>query len=230
MICLKKLLAVVATSVAATSVVHADATLLLDPSATYLETSEYTGWGVPHSSFAYSLASLGFSAGDTVTFTRVGAYQSTYVEWGGTDTSTGLLGVFSSSSTLLGPINPGADANTLLITPAVRVPGAIATTLPAIVSKPIYHGLTPDAPLNSVSTDIVQDFAIGKSGTTVVIPTGAQYIFFSANDNLFGDNTDPNSDFGVMITAAAVPEPSSVLMMLSGVMALAGIAVRRRKV
>ena len=201
--------------------------ITLDPSATYLRTSEYTGWGVPHNAFAYSLSSLGFSAGDTITLTRFGEYMSTYAEWNGTDTSSSLLGVFSSTNTLLGAINPGADSSTLMITPLVRVPDAIATSLPAVVSKASYHGLLPSDPLSTLTSDIAEDFSISKTGTTVVIPVGAQYIFFSANDNLFGDNTDPNHNYGVSLNLAAVPEPGQYAMLISGLL-LTGWMARRR--
>jgi hypothetical protein len=203
---------------------QASTTLIVDPSATYLRTSEDYINGTPHSAFAYSLASLGLSAGDTILLQRLGAYQA---KAGGTDTSVGLSAVFSSSATIYGPVNPSAAfTGTIVYTPTIRIPDALMTTLPDYVSKPSYYGNSYADPLMTLSTDIAQDFNISTAGVTLTIPTTAQFIFFSANDNMFGDNTDPDHNFGLLITA--VPEPATYAMLGAGLLAI-GAAARRKR-
>lgn len=117
-----------------------------------------------------------------------------------------MIGVFSSSSTLLAATNQN------------RVPGAIDAGTD-IVTAPTHFG--------ALATDIPQDFFISGAGTTLVIPTGAAYLFVAAHDSLYGDNTDPDADYAVQLEAvAAVPEPSSLLLLGMGVV---GTALRRRR-
>lgn len=85
------------------------------------------------------------------------------------DTSTSLVAVF-------------IDANGIPIAPAVF--SAIGTSVQS----------------SGVATNIAEDFAVVSGGITqLMVPTGAVALRFSANDNLFSDNSDPNNDFKVTL-------------------------------
>jgi hypothetical protein len=193
--------------------------LSLDPKASFLlNTADPTG-AIALDAIGFSLADLGFSAGDNVLIKRVGDYKggvgvnsSTGLPF--TDNQTTLLAVFSSSSTLLGRLNLN------------RLPGAVASDSSAFVSKVTSWG-NPYFTAG-LATDIAQDFDVnnGGLGQMVTIPTGATYIFFSPNDTNFVDNSDPNGNYGVSITA--VPEPASWALVAVGLSAM-GYASRRRK-
>jgi hypothetical protein len=117
-----------------------------------------------------------------------------------------MSGQSGSSSTLLAATNQN------------RVSGAIDAGTD-FVTSPTHFG--------RLATDIPQDFFISGAGTTLVIPTGAAYLFVAAHDSLYGDNTDPDVDYAVRLEAvAAVPEPSSLLLLGMGVV---GTALRRRR-
>jgi hypothetical protein len=190
----------------------------LDPRATYLlNTADPLGQTALNAT-AYSLADLGFIAGETVLIQRVGDYKAGVGTSGTTglpfqDNQLSLLAVFSSSSTLLGPLTSD------------RLPGALMSDAPGIVTlstawgEPYYTA--------SLATDIPDDFSVnnGGAGQIVTIPVGALYIFFSPNDNNFADNSDTDGDYGVSITA--VPEPASLALLGLGVAML--VTTRTRK-
>jgi hypothetical protein len=118
--------------------------------------------------------------------------------------------VFSSSNTLLGS------------SLQQRVPGAIATD--ATTESPCATGNTF---YGGVPTNIAEDFFIPFAGLDVTIPTGAQYLFVSVPDDYYSDNVSPNaSQYGVMVTAT-VPEPSSLLLLTSALVAFAAARYRR---
>jgi hypothetical protein len=194
--------AVVLCFVATTA--RGSATLTLDPTATYLHTNDDNA----KNATAYSLAALGFAPGETVTFTEVGGWNN-----GIGTVYYSLNAVFSGSDVLLG------SANLNRVQDVIGVGG-----FNAIVTLPTYFGNQP--------TDIPQDFYISLDSTpggsaTLTIPTGAEYIFFSPNDDLFQDNFSPTTPpFGVTISLASVPEPGSLVLILTG--ALGGLALIAR--
>ncbi len=67
-----------------------------------------------------------------------------------------------------------------------------------------YHG--------GLSTNIAEDFWIDN--ISLVIPTGALYLFVAGPDSFYGDNSDPNGDYAVVING--VPEPSTALLLSLG--------------
>jgi len=52
-------------------------------------------------------------------------------------------------------------------------------------------------------TDIPFDFYVVIPGRTVVIPTGATHLFVAPAEVYYVDNSDPDGDFGVRLTAVA---------------------------
>ena len=159
-----------------------------------------------------SLSSIGLSSGMTIELQVTGIFC---YYWDGSSCVSGFItpsvgGVFSSTSQL-GPSNI-----------LNRVTGAIASNGPPIWTYPTYFG--------TVSTDIMQDFTISAIGesltgpfTEVTIPSGANFLFFSVNDGLYGDNYSTD----LALHVQPVPEPHTLILL-----AMAGpvIARMRRKV
>jgi hypothetical protein len=193
---------------------HASATIIsLDPRATYLRTNEPVSSPALDAT-AYSLAALGFSAGDVIRIQILGDWQGgSGLSSSGTpytDTLTASRAVFSTSSTLL-------DSSVLN-----RVAGAVSAGVTGSVSGATFIG--------GLATDIPEDFFISDIVKTLTIPLGAQYIFFSPSDNRFGDNLDPDGDYAVSLTLVsnAVPEPQSLVLVLVALF-LAGFGVRHKR-
>ena len=169
-----------------TALAAAQTPIPVNPRATYLRTdSDPSAVPAP----AIPLGALGFTAGQWIQITTVGAYS----DGGSTDNQRGLTAVFSNSSTLL--TNAPGLVN--------RVPGAIAAGA-NVVTPMTYFGNT--------ATDVPQDFLVSRNnqanGTFVRVPAGATHLFLSVDDptyTFFGNNADPNNDFAAVITAAAPP-------------------------
>jgi len=124
--------------------------------------------------FTVSLATLGIQPGDMIQLEETGAFALCNTC---ADTYTVLLGVFSSSFTVLSPTTPN------------RVPDALATNL-SFTTGPTLNQHLP--------TDIPADFAIGS--VQVQVPAGSKYLLLGVNDDWFKDNVDPNGDLGVRLT------------------------------
>jgi hypothetical protein len=169
------------------------ATISLDPRATYLRTEGDTALDA----VAYPLSSFGIVPGDYIQIERQGFY--TPLSSGYPDSNRYLDAVFSGSAVLLSYDNPN------------RVQDAVAAGTGVI---------TPNTWIGNLPTDIPQDFVIDDGSTfssvELQVPAGARYIFFTVNDSLFGDNGDPNGDFGALITV--IPEPSTSALVVSGVL------------
>ena len=151
----------------------------LDPRTAYIHTSS----GDPSvDPTPIALASLGVGPGDRIVITRQGSHSSN---------QTAMGALFSSSTTML-----SRDVLN-------RVPGAIASDGPAVVTGPTFQGSQP--------TDIPQDFAVSGTGTAVTVPAGAAYLFFGVIDSFYSDNFDADGDYGfrieLSISACVVTQP-----------------------
>lgn len=175
-------------------------TLNINPSLTFLHTNQDTAG----STVAIDLWALGVHEGDSLVLERLGAFAP-HGTGAADDTASGMIGVFSSTNQLL----DGSYLN--------RVTGAIdaGTDVTTSVS---YYG--------AMASDITQDFAIGNN-TVLTAPVGGRYLFVAASDSYWGDNTDPNGDFQLRITA--VPEPATSALLMAGLGVVAGAARRRQR-
>ena len=171
----------VSLSLAAVPATQAQTFVPVDPTATYLHTNQDSAGNsvpVPLSSLVFNGHAL--QPGDTINLAETGdclhyASAPTF--------STGMIGVFSSSNVLL-------DASVLR-----RVPGAIGEG-DSYMTYPTYLGSQP--------TDIPEDFYVNPgAGTTVTIPPSARYLFLSADDIFFSDNSNPHNNFGAKISFVA---------------------------
>lgn len=70
----------------------------------------------------------------------------------------------------------------------------------ARIAPEVYARTTTQAQSSGDVTDVAQDFDVAAGVTRVVVPAGAVSIAFSVRDSFFGDNTDPNNDFGVILS------------------------------
>lgn len=167
-------LAVLALCALAVPLAAQATTVPLDPKATYLHTnSDNSVDATP-----IALTALGVVPGQCLHMRRVGDYDN----GPGGDTFTSMVGVFSSTSTLLGKAE------------LERVPGALEAGVDVVTSV-TYFGSQP--------TDIPEDFAISTATVTEVtvkVPAGAAWIFLSTGDQLFYDNSDPDADYGIEFT------------------------------
>ncbi len=182
-------------------------TVPIDPLQTYLFTNNdpWSGIGSVPGTTPISLSALGISGGDYIQLEEVGAWYDGAAGYGpgvdvsALDTVAEMIGVFSSSNTLLAP-------NIL-----DRVPDALDAGV---------HIVTWNTLFGDMSTDIPYDFGI--TNTFLHVPIGANYLFVAAHDIYYSDNSDPNGDFAVRITPIAfVPEPSAVLLLGLGLLILA---------
>jgi hypothetical protein len=196
--CRRNLL-VVATAIAASfAPAAAQTTLSLNPKATFLRVNSDPG---ALNSSAHALAGLGLGPGGWCAIQQVGDWKHIP---GATDTARSLLGIFSSSSTLL----PATNLN--------RVPGAIGAG-PAYVTANTFFG--------GVVTDVAADFRASANDPAphsiyLRVPLGAQFVFFAPHDSYYQDNTDPDGDYGVLVTpvvAPILPGTSEDLVVASGV-------------
>jgi len=149
----------------------------LNPKATYLHVCNDAALNAP----AIALADLGLAPGQTIAIEELGDWNNGPAG----DVILYLCAVFSSSSVLL-------DAAQLH-----RVPGAIASTGPPIISGNTVRCGTP--------TDIAEDFLVSYDAAhrsvVLAIPAGATHLFVAACDVLYDDNSDPDGDYAVRITA-----------------------------
>jgi hypothetical protein len=183
----------------------AGAILPVDPRATFLRVSDLDNTDGPvFDTVPFSLLALGINPGDLVHFDVLGDYS---FAMGQPDTGRDMIGVFSTSNTLL-------DRHLLS-----RVPGAISAGSAFV---------TPNTFFDNLPTDIPQDFNFGNrvpGGLTLTVPAGALYLFISVPSSAYSDNRDPDGDYAASLTP--VPEPAALLLLGTGLLGLAGWRRRR---
>ncbi|GMR07758.1 MAG: hypothetical protein BMS9Abin26_0762 [Gammaproteobacteria bacterium] len=147
------------------------------------------------------LADFSINAGDTIEFGLFGDWDN----GPDADVFNTTIGIFSSSTTLL--------ASSVLN----RVTDAIDAGI---------DNITPNTYFGNLATDIPEDFLI-TNGLNIVVPTGAVYLFVSARDSLYYDNSDPDNNYAISIQA--VPEPAAVWLFGIGLLGLLGLQRRRKQ-
>jgi hypothetical protein len=188
-------------------------TISIDPLKTFLFTNNdpWSGNGSVAGSTPIVLSEIGISGGDTIQLEMLGDWYDGHAGYGpgvdvsAMDTVKEMIGLFSSSDTLLAP-------NIF-----DRVPGALDAGV---------HIVTWNTLFGNMPTDIPDDFGI--TNTFLHVPVGANYLFVAAHDIYYSDNSDPDGDFAVRITQiASVPEPSTLLL-LAPVFLAFGLFSRKR--
>lgn len=202
-------LSAVVLCVISSTAAYADTFTVLS-SATYIRTNQDPN---AVGAMPINLKSLGVTAGDVITIEQLGAFGFCSVC---DDMARSMIGVFSSTDVLL-----SSDQLN-------RVPGAIAVSgLPEFITSDTFYDALP--------TDIAADFEISnldgsKSILSVAVPLGAQFLFVGTPDIFYGDNIDPNGDLAVRITTTApIPEPTTMLLLGTGLAAIGGAARKRRQ-
>lgn len=156
-------------------------TVPIDPRATFL-LYDY-GYDFPQPPAVVPLASLGVVPGQWLRIQSTGAFSM----GGNVDTQRRLLAVFSSSTAL----QPGYFL--------ARVIGAVPAG-PALSTGSTYY---------NVATDVAQDFLASLTGhadqVLVPVPANANYLFLGVFDSHYADNTDPNNDWGAILTVVPTP-------------------------
>ena len=174
--------------------VRAQTTISLNPKNTYLHTnSDASGDAVP-----VDLAALGITPGMHLRLRQPGDY-----DLGPTgDNYTHLVGIFSATATLLDESN------------LHRVQDAIDAG---------FDVQTGDTWVGTQPTDVPEDFAITYpplTDVTVTVPAGAAFLFVTALDSLYQDNTDPDGDYGVDIDVIG---PGSFVDLGQGLAGISGV-------
>jgi uncharacterized delta-60 repeat protein len=150
----------------------------INPASTYL--ADKTGQGSPNfgadihalAPTRVSLAEFNATVGQFIALSTVGTWQA----------GTGVSGVTGQTF---------ADINTSLLAVFVDVDGRY-------IAPDAHLGHTTQVQNSGKNTNISQDFYVVTGGVTQIkVPAGAVALEFSVNDSWFGDNIDPNSDFGV---------------------------------
>ena len=182
-------------------------TISIDPRATFLFTNNdpWSGIGSVPGTTPIALSALGISGGESIQLDEVGAWYDGHAGYGpgvdvsAMDTVKEMIGVFSSSNTLLAP-------NIF-----DRVPDALDAGVHIVTWNTLFGNMPTD------SHDV-----FGITNTFLHVPVGANYLFVAAHDIYYSDNSDPNRDFAVRITPiASVPEPSALLLLGLGFISLA---------
>ena len=188
-------------------------TITIDPLKTFLFTNNdpWSGNGSVAGSVPIALGELGIGGGDTIRLEMLGDWYDGHAGYSGNvsslDVVSEMIGVFSTSSTLLSP------------TVLNRVPGSLDAGLSITTWNTLFGNL---------STDIPYDFGI--TNTVVQVPVGASYLFVAAHDIYYSDNSDPDGDFAVRINkVASVPEPSTYFLLMLGFIAC-GLVRRVKRV
>jgi len=182
-------------------------TISIDPRATFLFTNNdpWSGIGSVPGTTPIALSALGISGGESIQLDEVGAWYDGHAGYGpgvdvsAMDTVKEMIGVFSSSNTLLAP-------NIF-----DRVPGALDAGVHIATWNTLFGNMPTD------SHDV-----FGITNTFLHVPVGANYLFVAAHDIYYSDNSVSNRDFAVRITPiASVPEPSALLLLGLGFISLA---------
>lgn len=155
--------------------------LQINPAATYYRINQDPA----ADSFAIPLWAFGVAPGQWILIRALGDWDG----GGSGDVLTDMVAVFSADDTLL-----AGSAQ-------VRVPGAIAAgTAFAFPGGTAIGGLPMEIPQDLVVS------AFGFNNEVIVqVPPGANDLFVAVPDAFYGDNTDPDQDFGVELWLAPVP-------------------------
>lgn len=151
----------------------------VDPMATYLRVSLDVAEDNVRAARAVPLSEIGLEAGKPGCFRAVGDFFYTGNVRASSVGDPLIVAVFSRDEKL-------GDRNDLN-----RVTGAIDAGDDIV---------TDNTFLGDQRTDIGEDFAV--TDVCLTVPDGAEFIFFSANDNAFNDNTDVRENgqaFGVRV-------------------------------
>jgi PEP-CTERM motif len=182
-------------------------TIPIDPLKTFLFTNNdpWSGNGSVPGTTPFALSALGISGGDSIQLELLGDWYDGHAGYGpGVDVSAmdvvkEMIGVFSSSNTLLAP-------NIF-----DRVPDALDAGVHIVTWNTLFGNMPTD------SHDV-----FGITNTFLHVPVGANYLFVAAHDIYYSDNSDPDRDFAVRITPiASVPEPSTLFLLALGFISLA---------
>jgi hypothetical protein len=185
---------IVASLLACAAAAHAGVGVFfpIDPARAYLRTCSDPA-GLPRPGIEIiDLDAAGFAPGDRIRVQAVGDFS--FFDEPGPEDGNLAIAVFSSDGVVL------ADRDA-----RHRVPGAIASdapTFPTPTNNPCADG----------EVDIPEDFLC--DGVEVSIPDRgdgrAAFLIATAYDELYSDNWDENSNFGVMLTAIP-PSPCNGL-------------------
>jgi len=186
----------------------------IDPLATYLRRGTGSSPAGPNSDVPVvdpvpiDLLSLGFLPGTRLDIVELGDWSN---GGGSADDIRRTIGVFSSDNVIVtgDPSAPGANAfNTL---------NRISSAVPAGASF-----VTQNTFFGDLTTDIPEDFLISSNtvhSIGIKVPTGARFLWVSALDTNYRDNSDPNGNYRVRVTSA--PEPGAGALLPLGFAALA---------
>ncbi len=179
---IRSTLCVIALSTTFSTIAPSQLLLPVIASATFLQTSGDPG---ALDAFSVPLWAFGVTPGTWIGIRSVGTWDDGLAG----DTLTAMIGVFSSSDTLL----------------ASNVQHRVQNAIPGGTSAAL--GLT--TAIGNLPMEIGEDFWIARDGfapeVLVQVPANATDLFIGVPDAYYGDNSDPNSDFAVLLWVAPPP-------------------------
>lgn len=166
----------------------------VNPSSTYLHTNQ----DASGDAVAIDLAALGITPGTHLRLHNPGDYDLGPYD----DQWVTMIGIFSATSTLLDESNLD------------RVADAIPAGFDCVTGE-TWFGTEP--------TDVVADFLVtgpNQSDVTITVPAGAAFLFVTAHDSWYQDNTDPDGDYAVFIDVIG---PGSFVDLGHGLAGVSGV-------
>jgi PEP-CTERM motif len=163
--------------------------------------------------------SYNYGVGDNAAPDAISGASGISFAAGGTITVTYLSGLVSA-----GVVWPFVDANGDTAEPFNNNPGSSGKYAPSYFMNPATYPIYLVELVGTFADNGVivgTPFAIGDGPTNLMVPAGANELLLGSNDDIYSDNVGSWTLDVTGPQASTTPEPASVLLLASGLLALA---------